>query len=109
MSLNSDRLQQLLAFLAEEPNDPFTLYALATEYAATQPQEARFYYEKLLTEHPDYVGTYYHAAALYAALGEKERAVATYQKGLEATRRLGQTKHYQELQRAFRAFEDEED
>jgi tetratricopeptide (TPR) repeat protein len=67
------RLKQLLQFWQEDPNDPFTLYALATEYRPTDPNKALFYYEKLLAEHPGYVGTYYHAAKLYAELGQADK------------------------------------
>ena len=30
--MNNQRIQRLLEMLLEEPNDPFLLYALATEY-----------------------------------------------------------------------------
>ena len=41
------RLQQLLAFYEEDPTDPFTIYALATEYRADDPKLAWEYYQKL--------------------------------------------------------------
>ncbi|RZK28249.1 MAG: tetratricopeptide repeat protein, partial [Hymenobacter sp.] len=34
------RLQQLLAFYQDDPNDAFTIYALATEYRADDPKLA---------------------------------------------------------------------
>ena len=63
--MNTERLTQLLKFLEEDPHDAFNWYAVATEYRATDPDRALVYFEKLLTEHPDYVPTYYHAAQLY--------------------------------------------
>ncbi len=101
------RLEQLLRFWQEDPNDPFTLYALATEYRPTDPAKALFYYEKLLTEHPGYVGTYYHAAKLYAERGQPEKAEDTFKKGLEVSQQAGQRNAHRELQAAYREFLDE--
>ena len=101
------RLEQLLRFWQEDPNDPFTLYALATEYRPTDPAKALFYYEKLLTEHPGYVGTYYHAAKLYAECGQLEKAEDTFKKGLEVSQQAGQRNAHRELQAAYREFLDE--
>ncbi len=101
------RLEQLLQFWQEDPTDPFTLYALATEYRSTDPVEALFYYEKLLTEHPGYVGTYYHAAKLYAERGQPAKAEETFRKGLEISQQAGQRNAHRELQAAYREFLDE--
>ena len=103
------RLEQLLQFWQEDPNDAFTLYALATEYRSTNTTTALFYYEKLLTEHPGYVGTYYHAAKLYAQLGQPEKAEATFIKGLEVSQQAGQRNAHRELQAAYREFLDEQE
>ena len=59
--MNQKRLEQLREMLAEEPNDPFLIYALATEYLNTDKAKARLYFEILLSKYPDYAGTYYHA------------------------------------------------
>ena len=85
----NNRLEKLLQFLAEDPNDPFTLYALATEYKKEDNEKALEYFEKLLTDHKDYVGTYYHTAALYDELGDKDNAKITYQKGMKVAREAG--------------------
>ena len=50
-----NRLDQLFDFLKEDPNDPFILYAIATEYMKSNIKEAQKYYEKLLIEFPEYV------------------------------------------------------
>lgn len=103
------RLERLLAFLKDEPDDPFLLYAIATEYNGSEPLKALAYYERLLAEHPDYVGTYYHAAALYADLDEIEKADQTYQKGLEVARQAKDHKAAAELQNAYTNFQLEND
>ena len=101
------RLEQLHAFLLEDPDDPFTLYALATEYLKTDVNQALAYYEKLLDEHPAYVGTYYHAARLYADLGRADDAQKTYRKGLEVAQAADNRNAHRELQAAYQQFLDE--
>ena len=112
MEATPSRLDQLLAFYQDDPNDPFTVYALATEYRATDPQKAMDYYQTLLTEHPDYVGTYYHAGKLFEQLGNPAEAEKVYRKGLQVSRRAGQLHAASELQQALNSclgldYEDE--
>ncbi|MGV3539254.1 MAG: tetratricopeptide repeat protein [Rufibacter sp.] len=104
METSNSRLNQLLAFYEEDPTDPFTVYAIATEYRAFDTEKARFFYEKLLAEHPDYVGTYYHAASLYQQLDEPELARQAYQKGMQVSRQQGQQHAFAELQQAYNKF-----
>jgi Tfp pilus assembly protein PilF len=107
--MNHERIQQLLQFVQEEPSEPFNVYALAQEYLATNPGQAQHYFEKLLTEHPMYLPTYYHAAQLYADLGHRDRAAELYDFGLQLARQQGNEKTFEELKRAYRAFQDEEE
>lgn len=96
------RLQKLLDFLSSEPNDPFLKYALATEYLnANELDLAMGYYEDLLKNHPDYVGTYYHAGKLYEQINRKDEAVATYRKGMEVSRSAGDSHAFSELQTVY--------
>ena len=99
--MNTDRLEQLLGFLKEDANDPFTLYALALEYRHYDDQKSLKYFNELLTNHPAYLGTYYHAAALFQELGDKQKAEETYNTGLELARELNDHKTCQELQNAY--------
>jgi len=101
METPNPRLTQLLAFYEEDPHDPFTVYAIATEYRAIDVEKARFFYEKLLHKHPDYVGTYYHVASLYLQLQEEELAKQAYQKGMQVSRQQGQQHAFSELQQAY--------
>lgn len=93
------RLQKLLNFLKSEPNDPFLKYALATEYFNLKDfDKALTYYEDLLVNHPDYVGTYYHLGRLYEITDRKDLAIITYRKGMEISRKAGDTHAFSELQ-----------
>ena len=110
--MSQERLTRLLNFLKEDPEDPFTLYAIATEYAKSDLSQARQYYEKLLTEQPNYVATYYHAAKLYQANGETTLAETTYQKGITIAQQQHDNLALRELQNAYNEFlfeEEEED
>ncbi len=101
METKPSRLQQLLAFYEAEPNDPFTIYALATEYKAAEPLRAQEYFQKLLTEHPEYVGTYYHAGKLLEQLQKPDEAEKVYREGLRVSRKAGQLHAASELQQAL--------
>ena len=101
METAPSRLQQLLAFYADDPHDAFTIYALATEYRASDPQKAMEYYQTLLDEHPEYVGTYYHAGKLLAQLEKPDEAEKVFRKGLQVSRKAGQMHAASELQQAL--------
>jgi lipopolysaccharide biosynthesis regulator YciM len=100
--MQSTRLNKLLAFLTTEPNDPFILYALATEYnSLNDTGQAFHYYLKLVEEHPSYVGTYYHLGKLYEKQGETDKAIAVYQLGMQRSREKGDRHAFSELQGAY--------
>jgi tetratricopeptide (TPR) repeat protein len=100
--MHSDRLQKLLDFLKNEPNDPFLKYALATEYLQlNEPETALKYYQDLVSNHKEYVGTYYHLGKLYEALNRKEDAIRTYQDGINVARIARDTHALSELQAVY--------
>lgn len=96
-----DRLQQLQSFYEEDPNDPFTRFALAQEHLKRDHvDEALSFFEGLVETDPDYVGTYYHLGKLYERLGRTDDAIATYEHGIEVAREQGDQKNLSELQDA---------
>jgi len=105
--MNNSRLELLLQYYKEDPNDPFTIYALATEYLKTDVQKSVDYFSILLNQHEDYSGTYYHAAKLFYQLGQFEKADQTYRKGLKITLKNKDMKAHQELRSAYNQFLDE--
>ena len=97
-----DRLAALRTFLQDDPDDPFTRFALAQEHAKRgEADDALAYYEALVRERPDYVGTYYHLGALYRALGRDDDAVATLRAGVAAATAAGDAHARSELQGAL--------
>lgn len=105
--MNSSLLTNLLFFYEEDPTDPFNVYALALEYQKYDSDKARFYFDKLLKEHPNYLPTYYSAGQFFTNVEEYEVAMAVYQTGSELARQQGNMKTLSELQRAIRSLEDE--
>lgn len=106
-----DRIAQLLEFLREDPDDAFTRFALAQEYARHDDEKAALtHYEVLLADHPDYLGTYYHLGVLYRALGREEDAVATFRTGIAEAGRQNDLHTRSELQNVMmnaESFDDE--
>lgn len=88
--MSTDRLAQLLIFLKESPDDPFLLFALAKEYEKRdETQEAFVQYEKLVKEHPNYVGTYYHFGKWHERAQQLEKAIAMYEQGAVVAQQAG--------------------
>lgn len=97
--MSSTRLSKLLEFLESDANDPFILYALATEYNNLNDKEKAYsFYLQLTDKHPDYVGTYYHLGKLLEKDGEKEKAIETYEKGMQVARNKRDMHAFSELQ-----------
>jgi len=105
------RLDKLLAFIKDEPNDEFLKYALATEYLRlNEADKALYYYEDLIDNHPNYTGTYYHLGKLYEALERKDDAIKTYQTGMAITKAKRDNHAFSELQAVYReAMGDDDD
>lgn len=100
--MSTDRLEQLFNFLKTSPDEPFILYAIASEYVKRNDlTKALYYFQELVDKRPDYVGTYYHFGKLYEALGRKEEAVETYQKGMLAAKQMNDTHAFSELRTVY--------
>jgi tetratricopeptide (TPR) repeat protein len=107
------RLEKLLEFFKNEPEDEFLKYALATEYLRlNETDKSLMYYEDLVNNHPRYVGTYYHLGKLYEALNRKDDAIATYEKGMAIAKEVRDNHAFSELQGVYMAakgFDDDDD
>lgn len=97
-----DRIQKLLDFLKNSPNDNFLKHALALEYIKiNDPDKAKILFLDILTNNPDYIGSYYHLAKLLEQTGEKENAISWYEKGMAAAKAAKDNHAYNELQSAY--------
>jgi predicted Zn-dependent protease len=78
------RIEELETLLDESPDDPFLIYALAREYEKqTHSMQALLMYEHLVTNHPAYIGTYYHYAKMLHDAGNITEAINLLNKGIE--------------------------
>ncbi|NJN26387.1 MAG: tetratricopeptide repeat protein [Cyclobacteriaceae bacterium] len=102
--MNKHRLEQLLQFYTEDPGDAFNLYALANEYKNDDTDKALAYFEKLVSEHPEYVPTYYHLAQIYRDRGDSEQAKLTYEQGIERASKASEHLLLRELRNAYNDF-----
>lgn len=103
--MNTNRLNRLLEMRKEDPKDPFLLYAIAMEYNnGNEALKALSFYEELVKDHEEYVGTYYHLAKLYESLDKRTEAEECYKKGMAIARKIGDNHAYNELQSAFASF-----
>lgn len=83
-------IEQLLRVLAAEPNDPFTLYGLAQEYAkAGLTAEAVEHYDRCLAADPAYCYAYYHKARALEDAGRVTEAVEVLRAGMVVAKRAG--------------------
>ncbi len=104
------RLEQLLGYLEESPNDTFILFALAKEYEMSGKLElALKHFMSLLNVDPDYVGCYYHLGKLYELLDQPNKAFAAYKEGMEVAKRKNDNHALSELAGAKLNLGDDED
>lgn len=100
--MDNQRLKQLLSFFKEGSRDPFIQYAIATEYLKeNQIDLALQFYEGLLKNHPDYIGTYYHIGKLYGEIGRREDAKAVFEKGIAKAKEIRDAHALSELQQVY--------
>lgn len=96
-----NRIERIEQLLQTAPKDNFLRHALALEYSKIGNEEkARQLFETILTEFPDYVGSYYHLGKLLERTGHEALALEWYAKGMAAARQAGDRHAYSELQSA---------
>ena len=107
--MQAERIKFLLEQIASDPEEPFNYYALSIEYKDNQQDKALEYFKKLLKEFPEYLPTYYHAAALYFERNQNNEAENTYLLGIKLAEKLNKEKALRELKSAYQMFLDEID
>lgn len=104
------RLEKLQQFLALEPDDSFTKYAIGLEYASMKDYPSAItHFEELLAKDPGYVATYYQLADAYRISGNNEKAIETYKSGIATAKKAGDLHAASELQAAWDDLTDELD
>ena len=78
------RLETLIELLKNDPNDTFTLYAIALEYISLKEYESAIkYLSSVIEKDEKYIAAYQQLGYVYSTTNRKEEAAQTYQKGLE--------------------------
>lgn len=81
--MQKNRIDTLIKFLEEDPGDSFIKFAIAKEYEKMGTlKKALDTYLELRKMDPNYVGLYYHLAALQIELSLPDEALKTYDEGI---------------------------
>lgn len=95
-SLN--RIELLKKYVADDPDDIFSKYALALEYIkAGEDQMAETLMQELITLHPEYLPNYYHFGKLQERKMDFSLASDIYTKGIEVAKTAGDQHTLSEL------------
>lgn len=96
------RVKRLQEFLAKDPNDSFSRYAIGLElYKSGEIKEAISYFEELIKRDPDYVGTYYQLGKIFVSAGKAEKAEKIFRDGIAISSKSGNTHAKSELMTAL--------
>ena len=89
-------------FVAEDPADSFSRYALALELEKEgRPFEAIPQLQEVIARDPAYVAAYYHLGRLLARMDQIEDARIIYSQGFDAAQAAGDKKTCSEIQEAL--------
>ena len=96
------RIERIIEFLNQQPKDNFLRHALALEYIKLgELVKAKDLFIEVLTESPNYIGSYYHLAKCLVDLQEIEAAIHWYEKGMAAAKLAKDEHAYRELLAAY--------
>jgi Tfp pilus assembly protein PilF len=100
--MREERIARLKASLEQEPNDSFSRYALALEYAGmNNTSDARGLLEDLVQRDPSYIPAYQQLGYLYQKLGLREEARSIFTRGMEVAAQQGDFHARSEMQEAL--------
>jgi len=103
----NSRIQQLLEFIEEDPNDVFTHYALALEFwNLNQLEEALVSMLKAKELDNEYLAIYYQLGKILEALKEYSKAREIFEEGMRIAKSQQNSKTYSELEFALEDIED---
>lgn len=101
------RIKKLLEYMETSGKDSFLQHALALEYIKIgDDEQARNLFNELLLREPTYVGSYYHLGKLLERVGDFDKAIRIYRRGMEEAKKAGDHHSYSELQGALEDIEE---
>lgn len=96
------RKETLEEFLAADPNDSFSRYALALELDKSDKRlEAAAQLREVLARDRGYVAAYYHLGRILSRLGEIDESRVVYQQGLGAAAAANDQRAMSEIKEAL--------
>jgi thioredoxin-like negative regulator of GroEL len=109
MSAHAARLEAMEGFLAEDPDDAFTRYALALEHAsAGNTERALTLLRETISRDAAYVPAHHQLGALLARMGRKEEAALTYEHGIAVARAAKNLHAASEMQQELESMQEDE-
>ena len=100
--MREQRIAHLREILAQDPNDSFSLYALALELAGMgNPGQAVQLLEDLLRRDPSYLPAYQQLGSLHAQAHRTEDAARVLKRGIELAQQQNDHHTRSELQEAL--------
>ena len=101
------RIEKLLEYMKTADKDSFLQHALALEYIKIgKDEEARSLFNEILKREPTYIGSYYHLGKLLERVGDFDRAIRVYKRGMEEAKKAGDNHSYNELVGALEDIEE---
>lgn len=109
MNSKAKRIEFLKKNLADKPNDPFFVYALAMEHQDFDPDKCLSLLENLREDHPEYLPLYYPLSNLLAEKGKWQIAKTVFEDGIKLATETAELKTERELRSNFANWEIEYD
>jgi Tfp pilus assembly protein PilF len=105
-----DRINKLKEYMKAADKDSFLQHALALEYIKIgNDAEAKKLFNEILKREPTYLGSYYHLGKLLERIGDPQKAMRVYKRGMEVAEAAKDSHTYSELQGAYEDAEDQLD
>ena len=102
-----DRIEKLKEYMKTADKDSFLQHALALEYMKVgNNEEARRLFNEILKREPTYIGSYYHLGKVLEKLGDVNKALRVYTRGMKVAQEMNDHHAYNELQAAYEDLED---
>ncbi len=87
--MSENRINELKKALEKNPDNPLGLYGLAVElFKAKRYDEALLYLERYLSLHEDEGAAYRLLAQCYINIGDIEKAIESYEKGIRQAKKF---------------------
>jgi len=101
---NLERIELLIGYCKEEPENPFNFYALALENRESDKPAAAELFDYVLSNFPNYLPVFFPAAHFFYEEGNLQKAKQVFELGLALAQDLQDEKVKKELANAYQNF-----